>query len=300
MAKVGDFLKAQAGQFVDAGVNKLLGLAGLGGPSGPSDGFKINEFAANLDKSGVAKLNQFEVFVLGGKSVGQERELRYRAEAVDIPGRNFTLTEHKFTNIGPFNRIPTQQTYTDVTVSFLLSEDLREKDYFEAWQESIMNTGAYEGNQASAANEKARTEAEENLIDGVTGAGYSESYVASPFNYKYFDEYVGRVEIRTYGAAGDLRSIHTLNEAYPISIAPVSLSWGEEGVARLQVTFAYKNYKVVFNKADQPGMGFGFSFSLGKGGLKLGANLPGIGSIGYAKGAGIGGNLGGLTKKIFG
>ena len=291
MAKMSDFLKAQAGQFVDAGVNRLLGLAGLGGPSGPTDGFKINEFAANLDKSGVASLNKFEVFVLGGKSVGQQRELRYRAEAVDIPGRNFTLTEHKFTNIGPFNRIPTQQTYTDVTVSFLLSEDLREKDYFEAWQESIMNTGAYE-NISQQQLMLAEQEAE--------FTGFSESYVQSPFGYKYFDEYVGRVEIRTYGAAGDLRSIHTLNEAYPISIAPVSLSWGEEGVARLQVTFAYKNYKVVFNKADQPGMGFGFSFSLGKGGLKLGANLPGVGNISFAPGAGLGGNIRPLARTIFG
>lgn len=299
MSKTSDFLKSQASQFVDAGVNKLLGLAGLGGPTGPSDGFKIEEFYANIGKSGIARANHFEVFILGGKLVGQEREMRYRAESVDIPGRNFTVTDHKFTNMGPFNRVPISQTYTDVTVSFILSEDFREKDYFEYWQESIMNTGAYEGNQASVANETARTEAETNMINGVTGAGYSEMYSSSKFMNKYFDDYIGRVEIRQYGAGGDLRSIHTLQEAYPISIAPISMSWADDNIARLQVTFAYRNYKVVFNKADQPGMGFGFSFSLGKGGLKLGANLPGIGNIGYAKGAGVSGNFQPLLKSIF-
>jgi hypothetical protein len=304
MGLASDFLKRQASQFVDRGINSLLGGI-FGGPQEAGSGFSVNRMVASLDKSGIAPSSHFEVFIFGGKNVGDERDMAFRVDTIDLPGRNFAPIDHKFTNMGPVNRIPGQQFYSDVTATILLSEDLREKDYFEWWHEKIVNTGAYETASTyaaeDAANEQARTDAETNMVAfEAIPSKYNRSYSNSPFTHRYFDSYIGRVEIRQYGMNGELRSIHTLNEAYPLSIAPISMSWGSEDAARMQVTFGYRNYKAVFNKADQPGMGFGFSFSLGKGGLKLGARLPGLGNIGFAKGAGLTANLGGLSKKIFG
>lgn len=294
MGLVSDFLKDQAGKFVDQGINKLLG----GGAAAAGSGFNVDKMRSALSQSGLAHSSHFEVYIFGGGS--GEREMAMRVDTIDLPGRNFAPIDHKFTNIGPVNRIPGQQFYSDVTATIILSEDLREKEYFEMWQEKMVNTGAFE------APKPAVDQGSEDNMDDFENTGiaavnpYSGDYSYSPWSHKYFDNYIGRVEIRQYGLGGDVKSIHTLQEAYPLSIAPIGMSWASEEPAKLQVTFGYKNYKAVFNRANQPGMGFGFSFNLGAGGLKLGARIPGIGNIGYAKGAGITGDFGGITKKIFG
>lgn len=215
--------------------------------------FNAQNLISSINKSGVAKSSHFEIEITGFGDTGDERDLLYRAESVEIPGRNMSTIEHKFTNYGPINKVPYGQIYGDTTISFLLSEDMREKEYFEIWQDKMVNTGAFEvgGNRT----------------------------VGSMHNVKYFDNYAGTVTIRQYGTQGNLHSIHTLIQAYPIFISGVAMEWGSEDVAKMTVTFAYKYYKAVFNKQDQPGLGLGFSFRLDRDGLSGAARIPGIGNI---------------------
>jgi hypothetical protein len=145
-------------------------------------------------------------------------------------------------------------------MSFILSEDLREKEYFEKWHQSVIGTGAFEG---------------ESGYTDFYGGGTMTRYTAG-----YWDDYTGTVDIRQYGEAGDLRSIHTLNQAYPIILGGVAMNWADESIAKLTVTFAYRNYKCVFQKQDQPGLGLGFALRLDKTGLA--ASVRGaLGSIGF-------------------
>ena len=76
-------------------------------------------------------------FKVGG-DVGTERELTYRAESADIPGRSVASVEHKFQNYGPVNKVAYGQIYGDVTVQFIMSQDMREKEYFEIWQDKMV------------------------------------------------------------------------------------------------------------------------------------------------------------------
>jgi len=221
--------------------------------------FNVNNLVSSINKTGIAKTSHFEVQITGAGDTALEEAMMSRIDAVEIPGRSLMTAEHKFTNYGPINKVPYGgQTYGDLTVTVIMSEDMREKEYFEVWQNKIVNTGAFE-------------------IGSTQRDFYG--YAQSKFNPKYFDEYLGTVTIRQYGSAGDLRSIYTLNEAYPIIINPISMSWSTDEVAKINVTFAYRNYQCVFAKQDQPGLGFGFSFSIGPGGISGSARLPGIGDI---------------------
>lgn len=216
--------------------------------------FNVNNLISSINKSGIAKNSHFEVQLQGHGSSGEERDLMFRADTAEIPGRNLATAEHRFTNYGPINKVPYgAQIYSDITISFLLSADMREKEYFELWQEKIVNTGAFE--------------------QGV------EARTFSPFNTKYFNDYAGGVIVRQYGSSGELRSVYTLNEAYPINIAPVALSWGDDTPSKMSVTFAYRNYRVAFTIGDQPRRGIGFGFSIGPGGVAGNVNLPGVGSV---------------------
>ena len=230
--------------------------------------FNVQNFTASLSKTGVAHASHFEVQVTGPPSSGIEENMMFRARTVDIPGRGIATTEYRI--YGPLRKIPYGAVYTDVGVTFLLSEDLQEKKYFEEWHDKIINTGAFGSSRAS-------------------------------HNVNYYSDYIGSVTIRQFGGEGELMSVHTLQEAYPITIAPLQMDWSSGELMQLGVSFAYRDYKVVFNNASQPGLGTSFGFSFGKDGLGLSASIPGLGNISAKSGLGIVGSLQtpfGLIRKL--
>ena len=131
-----------------------------------------------------------------------------------------------------------------------------------------------------------------------------ERSAMNSFNVKYFDSYARTIVIRQYGANGILRSIHTLNEAYPIIINPIAVAWGEEGILRMTVTFAYKNYQCTFSKSDQSTRGIGGSLSIDRNGVSGSVSIPQLGNIagsfekGKAKLASISAQIGGVKNKV--
>lgn len=226
--------------------------------------FNVQEMLSSVAKSGIAKTSHFEVQCTGPTGLyNMERDMIARADTAEMPGRAMATIDHKFANMGPMTKIPYSQTITDVTVSFILSEDMREKQYFEIWQEFQYNTGAFES---------------------VVATGMSK------FKPKYYDNYTGTVTIRQFGSNGELETICNLMDAYPIIISPIGFNWGDEGVAKMNVTFAYRYYRMAFNMQDQPKRGVSGGLSIGRGGVKGNINIPGLGNIGLNNGR-LGGNL---------
>ena len=265
----GSTIKGIAEQKIGGLLGKVPGdkVGGGSAAAGASTGFNVQNMVSSINRSGIAQASHFDV-QLSGAHGGGERDIVYRADSVNLPGRTITTAEHKFTNYGPINKVPYGQIYGDSTLTFLLSEDLREKDFFENWQNRMVNTGAYEGSS-------------------------KDIRVQSKWNVKYFDGYTGNIIIRQYGAAGNLKTIHTLQEAYPVLIGDVAMAWGNGDPAKLSVTFAYKNYRYVTeDSANQPGMGNGFSFNLSKDGLAGALNIPGFANI--ATDSNLGTKIGGL------
>lgn len=269
--------KQAAGEFISGKINQALGF---GGGSQDKSGFNVQNLIGTINKSGLAKPAHFEVQLVPPTSIPgmDSRELMYRADTAELPGRSFMTTDHRFSNYGPLNKIPYGQIYGDTAITFILSEDMREKQYFEMWQNSMVQTGAFE--------------------QGSTQGDFY-SYSQSKFNPSYFDEYTGSVIIRQFGSGGNLTSIHTLQEAYPIIISPITLSWADDSIMRMSVSFSYRNYKAIFYTQDQPGLGSGFSFRIGKGGISGSLRIPGLGTVSTATGAGGLLNLDPLKKRVF-
>lgn len=276
MSLLKGLVQGAAQGFVDSAVGKYLGNGG----NQEKQGFNAQNIITSLNKTGVAKSSHFEVQFIrrkNGNSIA-ERDMIYRAESVELPGRSLATVDHRFDNYSPISRVVTGQTYTDVAVTFLLSEDLREKEYFERWQDSAVQTGAFQD----------------------TTNDFSKKYPKN--NVQYYDDYIGVVEIRQFGSNGELKSIHKLDNAFPIVLGGVQMSWSDESVARLAVSFSYQRYRAVFYHQDQPEKGMNGSFSIGPNGIAGSIGIPGVGTI-NAGGGRIGGNLsaGGqlLGKKIF-
>jgi hypothetical protein len=236
--------------------------------------FNVQNLSSSLNKSGIAKASHFEVQLTGPGELNSERDLLFRIDTAELPGRTIATTDFRFSNYGPLSRIPYNQIYSDFTIQIISSEDLREKEYIEAWQNKMIDTGAFDE-------------------DGGT-----EARSVSKFNVKYFDDYAGTVTLRQYGSARDLRSVHIFNQAYPIILQPVTLSWADENPVKLNVTFAYRNYKVAFRVQDQPKRGIGFGFSIGPGGVSGNVSIPGLGNINAGTiggGTVVSGSVGGIN-----
>jgi hypothetical protein len=225
--------------------------------------FSVQSLLGSLNQSGFHKTSHFSVQVMGPNlSSNIERTIEMRGTNVDLPGRNLLTKENRPTGLGPFNKIAYGQTYPDITMQVLVSEDFRERQYFEHWQAKMVGTGAFE----------------------PTADPYQ---TGSSFNVGYFDNYAGTVLIKTYNSGKGVTSIHKLQQAYPIFIGTLPMSWDEDSLMKMTITFAYKYYRAEYYGSTQPGLGLGFSVNLGPNGISGGLRLPGVGSISASSGAGL-------------
>jgi hypothetical protein len=76
--------------------------------------------------------------------------------------------------------------------------------------------------------------------------------VFSPFDTRYYQDGIGTIKILQYSYHEDssdfeLQTEILLNEAYPITVNDIAMSWGDEGYAKLQVEIRYR-YSIENNR----------------------------------------------------
>jgi len=176
--------------------------------------FNINEFIGNLGQGGVAKAANFEVMIHRpfGSAINQERDLIFRCSNVLTPGRNVYTTETKdFSMPRPIGYMAVAD---DVAMRVILSEDLREKVYFEEW------------------------------IDEIVGKYRLGSMNDQMFDLGYYDDYALNtvVEIKQFAATGKPTHKHILREAYPIYVGSIQNDWSDDAILYLDVNWKYRFY----------------------------------------------------------
>lgn len=206
--------------------------------------FNIAEFNSAISKSSIAHTSHFEGFIVGGPGTysrsgqirpnalgrsGVESGMRFRIESVNLPGRTLVTLDQNYN--GPVRALPYRFNVQPVSMTIILSKDMREREAFMKWQDFFI--GHY------------RTG------DGTGFAGF--------FDTRYYDEGIGRIQILQYsyplgdasgntaGAEYELQTIVTLHEAFPISVNDIQMAWTDEGYAKLQVEIRYR-YATEFNK----------------------------------------------------
>ena len=93
-----------------------------------------------------------------------------------------------------------------MSVSYYCSEDLRERKFFETWQDAIFN----------------------------------------PVNKRrsYYKDYIGTIEVIKYNSSwSQIEAVYKFNEAYPSNIASQTLSFEGASVLRLDIQYKYRNYQ---------------------------------------------------------
>lgn len=176
----------------------------------------INDFRSSIARGrDFAKAARFSVQI--GRISNLFADLIYMCETAEMPGRALVLNDYRY--YGPNFKMPHQSEYTEINFSFYVSDIMREKELFDNWMGYINPKNTY--------NFRFRNE----YSTDVNIYQYSE--VGEAYQPNREGETQTRIQA-TYKA--------TLRQAYPINVQPLALSWAEDNIHRLQVTFAYTDW----------------------------------------------------------
>jgi hypothetical protein len=170
----------------------------------------IQRFMSNMSQKPSARSSHFDVIITS--KIGGNSDLTLRAENVSLPGRSVSTTD--FFDVGPPRKMGYSAVYLESAISFILSDDYNEKEYFDKWTDVIV--GPHRTKRSPGGDR---------------------------YNAGYYDDYKGTVEIWNYDENSRVTYKTKLIEAWPSIISPVQLDWGSSDFAKLNVTFAYRYYE---------------------------------------------------------
>ena len=152
-------------------------------------------------------INKPPAFELPG-GIQMREHLSMLCDTVSLPTKSLATYEKQI--YGPVKAMPYRMTFTEASMSFIMTDGMNEKKYFDAWQNKI--------------------------IDQDTG------------NIGYFDNYVVDINIKKFPhtADGPVSPTYEVNliDAWPSIVAEVQLSHSGGGEAmKLPVTFQFKKWE---------------------------------------------------------
>jgi hypothetical protein len=173
-------------------------------------GLSLQEFRSASDALGqFAKSCRFVVKINPSATMLSRlprNDLIYMCEAAEFPGRGFDVTQIRY--YGPSQVMPNNTMYNTSNLQFLCRSGSTERAFFDDWMEYINPT--------------------------------------TSFNFEYPNNYYCTIQIFQFsefgGVNAPLNAIYgwTLNKAWPTLVAPQQVTWADQDILRLQVTFAYK------------------------------------------------------------
>jgi len=138
------------------------------------------------------------------------RYLALQCEAAELPGRTLQTADVKI--YGPTFKVPYNSQYGDTTLTFLCTNDFSERKLFDRWIDAIHPSDT-------------------NNLRFPKGAQSRYMTNIKIIQYDDFIKQIFAVE---------------LIDAFPIGVAPQSLSWSEDSFHRLSVQFAYQRYRPIY------------------------------------------------------
>lgn len=209
----------------------------------------INQFISQFRKTELARPCNFDVYIFPSTALlstifspsligkifqsyllANSEKFTFKCEGSEYPSRSFGLTEQMI--YGYTQAYPVSNTYDKTNLTFICSDDMSERKFFDLWMESISTS-----NPAWVAASSINNFTENTLgIDLGFGAR---------FDFQYKDNYTATIQINQYDLTGKVSYTIELIEAFPFAISPMPLQWQQANeYHRLGVSIAYKYYVV--------------------------------------------------------
>lgn len=172
----------------------------------------INDFFQHVRANGLAKVNRFKVEIFrpenarfGVQFGDNARDLEFACESAEFPGRTLTTSDNRI--YGPSFKTPYGTDYSEINLTFLCSENMREKYFFDDWI---------------------------NFINPTTN-----------FDFKYREEYVADVKIIQLNERNAQTYACRLYGAFPVAVNALQGNWADDGFHRVQVSMTYRFWEQI-------------------------------------------------------
>ena len=106
----------------------------------------LNRFLANISSTGVARKNRYKMEITGSgpqAAGGFKEDYALMCESIEFPGQNM-MSSADTLRYGPQREFINGVTYGSIQASFICSPDMREKRFFELWQQQTMDMVTWE------------------------------------------------------------------------------------------------------------------------------------------------------------
>lgn len=179
----------------------------------------INEIVRNITNSGLAYSNRYEIDITfprrhPSRNNLELRSMLVRCDSVIIPGRSLSTAPYRF--YGPARNMPYEPIYSgEMNISIILSADMRERNFFEAWVNSIV----------------------------------------SPVNFKFafYEDYVTTMRITAIDKSDIPAALFVVEEVYPKSIGDIQMGYDRENdFLKMETTLCFRKYYPEYIGSIQP------------------------------------------------
>tara|TARA_B000000609_G_C24146864_1_gene334761 strand:- start:375 stop:971 length:597 start_codon:yes stop_codon:yes gene_type:complete len=155
-----------------------------------------------------APTNRFEVYFeqLDRRvQANNPQNLQFRIDTAELPPRSLATVQDKI--YGPIRNMPYTSTYVDTTMSFICtSNGLREKKFFDLWQNFINDSNSYD--------------------------------------VEYWKTFTCKIRLLVYNNLNSLMYTCIFQEAYPMIVSGIQLSQANDEFARINVTFSFHKWTI--------------------------------------------------------
>jgi hypothetical protein len=143
------------------------------------------------------------------------RYLALQCESAQLPGKSMATADVDML-YGPKFKIPYRAMYDEnITLTWICTNEFYERKLFDKWLEAMTPNDTH--NARFSQGEKTRFTTNIKIVQ--------------------YDDFIKQI----YAVE--------LIDAFPVMIAPQTLSWGDDGFHRLSVQFAYTSYKTIYEGA---------------------------------------------------
>jgi len=183
-----------------------------------------SHFAAHED---FAKSSRFEVRIAAPPGAPDltnfANDLRFQCESSELPGYTINTVDNRI--YGVANPVASSASFADITMTFICAGDLWEKKFFDRWMDIIVPINNYNPRyKDDYASPKIEINQYTDIAEDLSAAINLEEAVTTS----------------NPTAGSQLRYSAILHGAFPISIAPLGLNWGDDQFLKLAVTFKYE------------------------------------------------------------
>lgn len=196
-----------------------------------TSGFSLSSFLTEINSQSILESSRHLMIFTLPKGLLEHydsnsvKQVALRCDASSLPGISFAESEEiRRYGVGPTEKHPYLPIFGAISASYIVDGSGAIHSFFYDWMSFIVG------------------------FDSSAGMAAVNGFGRNPYEVAYKDDYKSQVTIFVYNELNDKVMEVILNNAYPIAINPVPLSWANtDQFMKLDITWDYTDWSIKYH-----------------------------------------------------